>query len=75
VVYAYPIADAPDIKARRRLDRLGETLERVRREESAAMKAIPAAAADALKAGVTKAEIAERVGISRPTLNRLLPKN
>jgi DNA-binding transcriptional regulator LsrR (DeoR family) len=66
--------DAPDIEARRRLDKLGETLERVRGEEAATMKEIAVAANAALAAGVNKAEIAERVGISRPTLNRLLPK-
>jgi DNA-binding transcriptional regulator LsrR (DeoR family) len=66
------MADAPDIEARRRLDTLGEILERARGEEAAAMEEVPTAAADALAAGVTKAEIAKRVGISRPTLDRLL---
>jgi DNA-binding transcriptional regulator LsrR (DeoR family) len=66
--------DAPDIAARRRLDRLGAKLASVRREEAATMKAIATAAADALEAGVTKAEIVKRAGISRPTLNRILQK-
>lgn len=65
--------DAPDIKARRKLDNLGKNLARVRREEAGTMEEIAAVAVEALDAGVTKAEIARRAGISRPTLNRLLP--
>jgi DNA-binding transcriptional regulator LsrR (DeoR family) len=66
--------DAPDIQARRKLDKLGAALTRTRREEAKAMKELAAVASEALEAGVTKAEIAKRAGISRPTLNRLLPK-
>ena len=68
------MADAPDIRARRRLDVLGLQIESVRREEAKAMQQIAGVASEALDAGITKAEIVKRIGISRPTLDRLLRK-
>ncbi len=68
------MADPPDIALRRKLNKLGKELARTRREQEQTMKQIAATIPDALEAGITKAEIAERAQISRPTLNRLLPK-
>lgn len=68
------MADPPDIALRRKLNSLGSKLTRARREEKQVADEIAGVAAEALEAGITKAEIAERAQISRPTLNRLLPK-
>jgi AcrR family transcriptional regulator len=64
----------PDIEVRIRLGEIGMKLYRARKGQAEAMQEIAEAAREALEYGVTRAEIAERVKISRPTLNRLLGK-
>ncbi len=66
------MADPPDIRLRRVLNDLGEELAGVRDHQGQVMGAIAKTAAKAVEAGITKAEIAERAQISRPTLDRLL---
>lgn len=73
-LYTAHMADPPDIKLRRTLNNLGKNLARARRDERETLEEIASAATEALEVGITKAEIAERAKISRPTLDRLLPK-
>lgn len=68
------MADPPDIALRRKLNKLGRELEGARSKEAKVKGEIADTIPDALEAGITKAEIAERAKISRPLLDRLLAK-